>query len=150
MPDEEKQDKKIDFNIKKLNPLFRSGILLKGAAVSFESDDNGILTSYEVINKDMFKTELAVLSACETGLGEIKNGEGVYGLKRAFLAAGAKNVIISLWKVNDDATQKLMSSFYGYLMQNHSIDESLKLAQLELKKEFPKPYFWGAFIKVGR
>jgi len=133
------------------NPMFRSGMVLKGAdhALSYTGYiDNGILSSYEVANLNLTRSELVVLSACETGLGEIKNGEGVYGLRRAFQIAGAKNLIMSLWKVNDEATQHLFVSFYRFLVNGKDADSALKEAQLELIKDYPNPYYWGSFILV--
>ncbi len=94
---------------------------------------------------NLFQTELVVLSACETGLGEIVPGEGIYGLKRAFQKAGAKNLVTSLWKVDDTASQKFMSLFYENLSSFGQLDIAFKNAGNELKKVYPDPYFWGAF-----
>ncbi|TAF60794.1 MAG: CHAT domain-containing protein [Cytophagales bacterium] len=92
---------------------------------------------------------MVVLSACETGLGDIKAGEGVYGLQRAFRAAGAKSLIMSLWKVDDAVTQKLMTSFYSRYAQHGQARRAFQEAQLDIKKQHPEPYFWGAFVMSG-
>jgi len=132
------------------NPLFRSGLLLSGAGSNDATVDNeGILTAYEVMNMNLEQTDLVVLSACETALGDVQNGEGVYGLQRAFIVAGANTLIMSLWKVDDAATQKLMSLFYKYWLGGIDKHEALQKAQIEIQKEYDYPYFWGAFIMIG-
>jgi CHAT domain-containing protein/Flp pilus assembly protein TadD len=134
----------------KENPLFRSGLLMAGAerAMDGGNNGNGILTAYEAMNLLLDNTEIVILSACQTGLGDVKNGEGVYGLQRAFQVAGAKSIIMSLWKVNDEATQQLMSTFYKlYSLSNNKL-AAFKKAQLELKVKFKDPYYWGAFVLV--
>lgn len=133
-------------------PMLRSGIVLTGVSNQKEllsSKDDGVLTAYEVANMRLENTQLVVLSACETGLGDVRLGEGVYGLQRALKLAGAKNIIMSLWKVDDTATQKLMVSFYRNLVKSNDIAKAFRIAQQEVKKEFPHPYYWGAFILLG-
>jgi CHAT domain-containing protein len=134
--------------------LFHSGIVLTGAnkslatgSTSYEND--GIVTAFEVMNIDLTNTQLVVLSACETGLGKIENGEGVFGLQRSFMQAGARNVMISLWKVDDEMTKDLMIKFYQYLTLGNSLAQSLKQAQLDQSRIVSDPSSWGGFILVG-
>ncbi|MFL5727876.1 MAG: CHAT domain-containing protein [Cytophagaceae bacterium] len=131
------------------NPMMRSGLLLAGVISNTSKSEDGVLTAYEASNLNLTKTELVVLSACETGLGELKSGEGVYGLQRAFEVAGVNDILMSMWKVNDQATRKLMVQFYGRLLKERQIANAFKQAQLELRKEYPHPYYWGAFKLIG-
>jgi CHAT domain-containing protein len=139
------------------NPLLRSGILLAGASttisgtnsVDLSSNDNGIVTAYEVMNMNLDGTDLIILSACETGLGEVKAGEGVYGLQRAFLVAGANALIMSLWKVDDAATQQLMTNFYTNWAKGGNKQKAFKQAQIQLMTKYKDPYYWGAFVMMG-
>ncbi len=136
------------------NVLLRSGLMLTGASdadkvkVGLDSSNNGIITSYEAMNLDLKGTNLVVLSACETGLGEIKAGEGVYGLQRAFLVAGAEAIVMSLWKVDDAATQLLMSNFYTNWTKSGDKQKAFKQAQLQLMTKYKEPYYWGAFVMM--
>jgi CHAT domain-containing protein len=137
------------------NPLLRSGLALAGAN-SFlahqhlpEEAEDGLLTGEDVTGLDLLDTELVVLSACETALGTVKIGEGVFGLRRAFFQAGAKTLVMSLWKVPDEATRELMTEFYRRLLDGEGRAEALRQAQLSMKAKHPSPYFWGAFICQG-
>jgi CHAT domain-containing protein len=137
------------------NPLLRTGLLLKGAGDLLEKTtynynmENGILTAYEAMSLNLDKTDLVVLSACETGLGDLEAGEGVYGLQRAFLVAGAKVLIMSMFKVDDDATQKLMLKFYQKWLNTGNMRQSFIDAKKELRVEYPDPIHWGAFMMIG-
>ncbi len=137
------------------NPLLRTGLLLSGAGdvlneTSFNYNaESGILTAYEAMNLNLDHTDLVVLSACETGLGELAVGEGVYGLQRAFLVAGAKTLIMSMFKVDDEATQKLMIKFYKKWLETGQKRESFVAAKKELRLEYGDPIFWGSFIMIG-
>lgn len=141
-----------------INPLLRSGLLLTNAGDLMASDnvyafnkEEGVLTAYEAMNLNFDDTELVVLSACETGKGDNKVGEGVYGLQRAFLVAGADNIIMSLFEVSDVATQKLMTSFYHlWLKEGYEKRIAFSMAKKELREEFPEPKYWGAFIMIGK
>jgi CHAT domain-containing protein/Tfp pilus assembly protein PilF len=140
------------------NDYLNSGLMLAGASntlyyrrnqISFSPEEDGVLTAYEAMNLNLDHTELVVLSACETGLGTVKNGEGVYGLQRAFKVAGAKSVVQSLWRVDDRTTQKLLYYFYQGWMKHHDKHKAFKDAQLKLREEYLYPYYWAAFIMVG-
>ncbi|MBM2815857.1 MAG: hypothetical protein HW421_2619 [Ignavibacteria bacterium] len=139
------------------DPFLRTGLMLTGSENALNSPDfnksradNGILLGYEIAKSDLGSIGLAVLSACETGLGDIKNGEGVYGLQRAFRLAGANSILMSLWKVNDEATKALITEFLRNCLNNIPPPEALKKAQLKLREKYKHPYFWGGFVLLGR
>ncbi len=131
--------------------LLGSGLLMAGAselskAGAIEGIDDGILTSYEAMNMHLDNTDLVVLSACETGKGVVWEGEGVYGLRRAFKIAGADNIIMSLWRVNDVATQEFMTTYYKKLIELKDYREAFFETQEVIKTIYPHPYYWGAFV----
>jgi CHAT domain-containing protein len=135
------------------NPLFQSGILLSGASVPYamrNGSEDGVLTAYEAMNLNLENTELVALSACETGLGTIQNGEGVFGLQRSFLMAGANSLLMSLWQVDDAATQQLMVDFYTFWLGGTEKHEAFRQAQLKNKQHYNDPYYWGGFIMIGK
>lgn len=132
-------------------PLLRSGILLAGAnkLSNTGTHNDGILTAQEISKMDLSNLDLVVLSACETGLGEIKGSEGVYGLQRAFKLAGAKSLIVSLWKIPDEQTSELMNYFYNNFTAGISKAESLKKAQLTMRQKYDSPFYWAGFILIS-
>lgn len=135
------------------NPMFRSGLVLAGANRVWKGEqpvagkEDGILTAYELSQFDLGTTDLVVLSACETALGDISGNEGVLGLQRALRMAGVKNMIVSLWSVPDKQTVQLMTLFYKKWLSGLSPTVSLRQAQLEMKKKY-SPYYWAAFVLV--
>jgi CHAT domain-containing protein len=139
------------------NPMLNSGLCLVSSGNILDNKEighvnqmQGILTASEVMDMNFSKTNLVVLSACETGRGEVQVGEGVYGLQRAFLVAGAKAIILSLFKVDDEATKLLMVKFYSKLLNNGGdFRKAFREAKDDLRQsEFKSPIYWGAFIMV--
>ncbi len=143
-------------NVFKLSddPLMRSGLLFAGANNAWQNKpvegiDDGILTAYEVGNLYLPNTKLVVLSACETGLGDIQGNEGVYGLQRAFKMAGAQNLVMSLWKVSDLETAEFMEAFYKNMVAQQSISDAFYSAQNVMKNKYRlQPYKWAAWVLV--
>jgi CHAT domain-containing protein/tetratricopeptide (TPR) repeat protein len=137
------------------NPLLRSGLALAGVNTWLEKGElmeeaeDGLLTAEDVLGLDLLDTELVVLSACNTGLGEVRVGEGVFGLRRAFVLAGAKTLVMSLWKVPDEQTRELMEDFYSRILSGEPRVDALREAQLAIKAKHPEPLYWGAFICQG-
>lgn len=136
------------------NPLFRAGLLFAGAGNAWNGrqvsgTEDGILTAYEVSNLYLPNTKLVVLSACETGLGDIQGNEGVYGLQRAFKMAGVENLVMSLWKVSDQATAEFMEKFYAGIFNKKSVSDAFYNAQTIMKNKYRKePHKWAAWILI--
>lgn len=142
--------------MKSSNPMMRSGLVLANGNYGWKHSmpmpgekEDGILTALEISQMHLDQTQLAVLSACETGLGEIRGNEGVYGLQRAFKIAGVQYLIMSLWEIPDYQTEELMSQFYINFL-NHKMDlpKAFQSAQMEMKHKYNNPYFWAGFILV--
>ncbi len=134
------------------SPLLRSGLAFAGASSQKGGDgEDGILTALEASSLDLSGTELVVMSACQTAEGEIRNGEGVYGLRRALTMAGARSLVMSLWSVDDDATSYLMKGYYTQLKSGVGRSESLRHVQMGLSqsKTLAHPFYWAAFIPSG-
>ncbi|MDZ4808081.1 MAG: CHAT domain-containing protein, partial [Bacteroidota bacterium] len=135
------------------DPLLRSGLIFAGGNYAWsgktpiEGIEDGIATAYEISQLNLSNTELVVLSACETALGDVKGSEGVFGLQRAFKMAGVKKMIVSLWQVPDKETAELMISFYTYWMNGKSINEAFTQAQADMRKKY-SPFYWAAFVLV--
>ncbi|MDC1369132.1 CHAT domain-containing protein [Cyclobacteriaceae bacterium] len=138
-----------------LDPLMKSGLLLSGAENTRNGEvigsENGWLNALETSFLDLRGTELVVLSACETGSGEIENGKGVFGLQRAIQLAGAESIIMSMWKVDDNATKDLMIEFYtNWLDRKMTKRAAFRQAQLDIREKYVHPYYWGAFVMLGK
>ncbi|MBC2736542.1 MAG: tetratricopeptide repeat protein [Desulfobacteraceae bacterium] len=151
---------RIDREIIAENPLLRSGILLAGAKRSLligeTGNNDGIVTAAKILGMNLYGTKMVVLSACDTGLGEVRSGEGVFGLRRAFIQAGAKSLVMSLWKVPDRETKELMVQFYHNLksgeMNRCQALRQATLNEMETVRErygHTNPRYWGAFVFMG-
>ena len=137
------------------NPLLRSGLALVDAnlAIAAANDEKpGILTAEEVLDLQLAGTRLVVLSACETGVGEIQTGEGVYGLRRAFQEAGAQAVLSTLWSISDEGTQHFMERFYERFLSGVLPQQALRETQLEFiqSENWRYPFYWAPFVMVGK
>ncbi len=134
-----------------LNPLLRSGLALAGANKLSSGDDDGILTAMEASGLDLWGTKLVVLSACDTGNGKVTNGDGVYGLRRALVIAGAEGLVMSLWQVDDLATRDLMAGYYQRLKAGRPRSSALRDIQLEIgaREKYAHPYYWASFLAAG-
>jgi CHAT domain-containing protein/Tfp pilus assembly protein PilF len=134
------------------NPLLRAGLALAGANIRGNTDpDDGVLTALEASRLNLWGTRLVALSACDTGVGEVRNGDGVYGLRRAFVLAGAESLLMSLWPVSDTWTERQMRSYYQNLKLGKGRGESLRLVQLDMLARNPRlhPFYWANFIQSG-
>lgn len=140
----------LDFVFKSKNALLRNGLVFAGAndllsKSKIERPEDGVLTALEVANLNLRNVQLLVLSACETGLGDVKGNEGVYGLQRAFKMSGVQFIIMSLWQVPDKETQEFMTLFYSKLIKSKNIRTAFSQTQLEMSRNYD-PYYWAAFV----
>ena len=133
------------------NPLLRSGIALAGANLDHDVGGDGILTGLEASGLNLWGTQLVTLSACDTGVGEVRNGEGVYGLRRAFLLAGTETLVMSLWPVSDYVARETMVTYYAGLRAGLGRGEALRQAKLAMLKRKVRqhPFYWASFIQSG-
>ena len=133
------------------NPLLRSGLALAGANAATEVKEDGILTALEAAQLDLWGTKLVALSACDTGIGVVRNGDGVYGLRRSVFLAGAETLVMSLWPVSDAVTRELMTQYYAGLMRGLGRGEALRQVQLAMLKGKTRrhPFYWASFIQAG-
>jgi CHAT domain-containing protein len=136
------------------NPLLRSGLALASANAAWTGQsapgrfEDGIATAYEISHINLSNTKLAVLSACQTGLGDIKGSEGVYGLQRAFKMAGVDYLLVSLWQVPDQETAEFMEAFYSAWLGGKTIHQAFAKAQKKMRKKYRDVYKWGAWVLV--
>jgi len=134
------------------NPLLRSGLAFAGANLPRQGGDDGILTALEAANLNLWGTQVVTLSACDTGVGVVRNGEGVYGLRRAFFLAGAETLVMSLWPVSDQVTREMMTGYYAGLEEGLGRGAALRRVQLRMLKRPGRvhPFYWASFIQAGQ
>lgn len=134
------------------NPLLRSGLAFAGANLRRSGKDDGILTALEASGLNLWGTRLVTLSACDTGVGAVKNGEGVYGLRRAFFLSGTESLVMSLWPVSDYITREMMTGYYKSLKSGMGRGEALRKVQLSIMKRNGRahPFYWAGFIQSGQ
>jgi CHAT domain-containing protein len=138
------------------NPLLRSGLILSGGGTKWDEPgrvtesgpEDGILTAEEVSRLNLTNTKLVVLSAGESGLGDVKNSEGVFGLQRAFKLAGVETIIMSLWQISDNATNLLIPTFFTEWLSGKTKHDAFKIAQTKVREKFAAPYYWAAFVML--
>jgi CHAT domain-containing protein len=133
------------------NPLLRSGLALSGANLVKDGKREGILTALEASNLNLWGTKLVTLSACDTGVGEVENGEGIYGLRRSFVLAGAETLVMSLWPVSDYVTREMITDYYTGLKHGMGRGDALRQAELTMMKRKGRqhPFYWASFIQSG-
>ncbi len=139
------------------DPMNRAGLAFAGAnagvqGIKQSDGTDGILTAGEAVNLNLAGTDLVVLSACQTGIGDVRNGEGVYGLQRAFQEAGAKAVLSTLWSISDDVTMAFMQAFYSHILRGTPPQEALQATQQTFISHplWRHPYYWAPFVLVGK
>jgi CHAT domain-containing protein len=140
------------------DPLLRSGLVLAGDSASPAAPSSPSppqpgstwVTALELAGLNLWGTELVVMSACDTGRGDVKLGQGVYGLRRAFVVAGAETVVMSLWKVNDETTRVLMEAYYRNLLAGQGRATALREAMRWVSLIYPHPHYWAPFIALGQ
>ncbi len=134
------------------DPMLQSRLLLAGAnrAASEETKADGVATALELASMDLWGTQLVVLSACHTAEGTPELGQGVYGLRRAFIVAGAQTVVASLWSVDDQVTRKLMVEYYTELTHGRGRAEAMQAAMMRIRTAYPHPHYWAPFIVIGQ
>jgi len=134
------------------NPLLRTGLALSGANKYWHSDpdlsESGILSAYDIAQLELHKTELVVLSACESGIGDVHPEEGVFGLPRAFKLAGVGKVIYTLWKIDDQTSAEFLSAFYKYFAKSGNVEKAFRKTQMKMKRKYA-PFFWAGFMLIN-